>query len=146
MADHIFLSFRKIDEDWKARNLWERGEQAWLMVAVAHFVSGIYHHFHADILGYDARWTNEPMVILNGSLAVLAIAMNRVSKLHQKAWLPVFCLLWIGLGFYYNFTTQIADKISMLFAFFAAGLSVGAVRAALYMTRQKSVDQTRNAA
>lgn len=114
-------------------------------MAVAHVASGIYHHFHADILGYDARWTNEPMVILNGTLAVLAIAMNRLSKLHHHAWLPVLCLIWIGLGFYYNFATSIADKISMLFAFFAAGLSIGAVRAARYMARQNPSNETENA-
>ena len=145
MADHIFLSFRRVDEDWKARALWERGEQAWLFVAVAHVMSGIYHHFHADILGYDARWINEPRVILNGALVLLAIAMNRLSKLQKHVWLPVFCLIWIGLGFYYNFATLIADKISMMLAFFAAGLSIGAVRATRYMARQKPSNETENA-
>ncbi|MEG2313425.1 hypothetical protein [Brevundimonas sp.] len=146
VADHMFLSFRQLDEDWKARELWERGQQAWLMVAAAHVMSGIYHHFHADILGYDARWINEPMVILNGALVLIAIAMNRLSKLHQHVWLPVFCLIWIGLGFSYNFVTSIADKVSMGIAFFAAFLAIGAVRAALYMARHHRSDEVENVA
>lgn len=146
MADHMFLSFRQLDEDWKARALWERGQEAWLMVAVAHVMSGIYHHFHADILGYDARWINEPMVILNGALVLIAVAMNRISKLHQHVWLPVLCLIWIGLGFSYNFVTQIADKISMMIAFFAAFLALGAVRAALYRARRHRSGEVENAA
>lgn len=145
-AEYLSISFRKIDEHWKARQLWERGQQAWLMVAAAHVMSGIYHHFHADILGYDARWINEPMVILNGALVLLAIAMYRISKLHQLVWLPVFCLIWIGLGFSYNFATSIADKVSMGIAFFAAFLAIGAVRAALYMARHHRSDEVENAA
>ena len=144
-ADYLAISFRRIDEDWKARQLWDRGGGAWLLVALAHVVAAVFHHMHAVQLGYDARWVNEPQVILGVALSLVAVAMYRLSLMINQVWLPVFCLCWIAIGFTHNFVTQVADKISMGFAVFAAFMAIGGVRAALYMACQHRLDEAEKA-
>ncbi|GAA0391651.1 hypothetical protein GCM10009093_17810 [Brevundimonas terrae] len=145
-GDFAALSFRRIDADWKARQLWDRGGGAWLLVALAHVVAAVFHHAHAVQLGSDARWINEPQVILGVALSIIAIAMYRLSQLSKPVWLPVFCLCWIAIGFTHNLVTQVADKISMGLAFFAAVMAIGGVRGAIYMARQHRLDEAEEAA
>lgn len=139
-SEYLAISFRRLDADWKARQLWERGGGAWLMVATAHVVAAVYHHFYAEILGYDARWTNEPLVILGAALAIIAVAMYRLTLVISHVWLPIFCLVWIALGFVHNLVTGVSDKISMGIALMAIVMAIGAIRAALYMDRQSRLE------
>ena len=142
LASLFDLAFREIDEEWKARQLWEGCSCAWGLLGVAHLIAVFFHHHLAKSHGFDARWINEPLVILGVALSIIAFAMYRLSLLIKSVWLPVFCLCWIALGFTFNFAMQYGDKISMGAAFIAAISAIAGVRAALYWRRQKLMDHT----